>query len=313
MRIGFIGAGIVGTALGATLADRGYKIEAVYSRTSASAQRFTARVRNVKVCANGQDVLELADLVFVTTPDDAIASAVQQLTWRAGISVVHCSGAASTDILEHARLQGASVGALHPLQSFASIEQAIENLPGSTFALEAEGLLLDELRALVAALDGVPVVLRPGDKVLYHAAAVIVSNYTVALMKMATDLWQRFGVDASEATKALLPLLRGTVNNIATVGLPNCLTGPIARGDVGTIERHLRHLSVGAPQILPVYCALGLQAVPVALAKGRINLTKAEEMRELLLSWYSPHANYYGGSDNVANNDEGQDSSRNSD
>ena len=282
VKIGFIGAGTVGTALAVTLADRGYPITAVASRSVASAERLASVVGGPRVCATGQEVTNFAELIFVTTPDDVISTAVAQVTWRPGLSVVHCSGAASTDILERAAKQGASVGAFHPLQSFANVERAIENIPGSTFALEGEEPLLGLLKQLALALNGVPVVLGPGDKVLYHAAAVIVSNYTVALAKMATDLWRVFGVDTPEATRALMPLLQGTVNNISNVGLPNCLTGPIARGDIGTIEKHLRALEEQAPSILPTYCELGLQTIPVALGKGKIDESRARELRQLL-------------------------------
>jgi predicted short-subunit dehydrogenase-like oxidoreductase (DUF2520 family) len=174
------------------------------------------------------------------------------------------------------------VGAIHPLQTFASIQQAIENLPGSTFGLEAEGELLDTLKGMAQDLDGTWVKLVAGDKVLYHAAAVVACNYLVTLMKMATDLWQTFGVSTPEATRALLPLLRGTLNNLENVGLPNCLTGPIARGDLGTIKKHLEALDKSAPALLSTYRELGLQTIPVALGKGKIDRTRAEEMRQLL-------------------------------
>jgi predicted short-subunit dehydrogenase-like oxidoreductase (DUF2520 family) len=120
--------------------------------------------------------------------------------------------------------------------------------------------------------------------VLYHAAAVFACNYLVTLMKMATDLWQTFGVSTPEATRALLPLLRGTLNNLENIGLPNCLTGPIARGDLGTINRHLEALEQSAPALLPTYRDLGLQTIPIALGKGKIDSKRAEEMRQLLTS-----------------------------
>ncbi len=133
-------------------------------------------------------------------------------------------------------------------------------------------------------LHGHWVRLGPGDKLLYHLSAVLVSNYTVALMKMATDLWHNFGVSTGDATQALLPLLQGTVNNISGVGLPNCLTGPIARGDLGTIRNHLEAMGNRAPSLLAAYCELGLQAIPVALAKGKIDDKRAQEMEQILTS-----------------------------
>ncbi|MHC1578956.1 MAG: DUF2520 domain-containing protein, partial [Dehalococcoidia bacterium] len=122
----------------------------------------------------------------------------------------------------------------------------------------------------------------PGDKVLYHAAAVFASNYLVTVVKLALDLWQEFGVSPKEATKALLPLIRGTLNNIDNIGLPNCLTGPVARGDSGTIEKHLSALEARNPSLATTYKELGLQTIPIALAKGKVNEQKAEEMTALL-------------------------------
>jgi len=227
-------------------------------------------------------VADAAELVFITTPDDAITQVCNEVHWHEGQSVVHCSGAHSVDILESAKKLGAVVGSFHPLQTFADVDQAIANLPGSTFALEAEEPLLSMLKELTHLLNGNWVVLKPGDKVLYHAAAVFACNYLVTLVKLALDLWLDFKVSSKEATRALLPLLRGTINNIENIGLPDCLTGPVARGDIGTIERHLSALEIWHPSLLTTYKELGLQTIPIALAKGTVNEQKAEAMRVLL-------------------------------
>jgi len=227
-------------------------------------------------------VADNAEFVFITTPDDTIAQVAAELQWHPGQSVVHCSGADSTDILESARECGAHVGGFHPLQTFASVAHAIDNIPGSTFAIEAEEPLLSKLIEMASALEGSWVRLGAGDKVLYHAAAVVACNYFVTLVKLSTDLWQTFGVSSEKATKALLPLLRGTLNNIDKVGLPNCLTGPIARGDIGTIMKHLDALERAAPEILSTYRELGLQTIPIALAKGKIDDQRAKELGTLL-------------------------------
>jgi len=280
--IGFIGAGTVGTALAVRLSGKGYPVVAVSSRTKASAQRLAEAVSGCRVHDDGQAVADVCELVFVTTPDDVIAPVVAELHWHSGQSVVHCSGAASTDILEAAMGLGADVGAFHPLQTFASVSHAIENIPGSTFAIEAEEPLLTTLKEMASALEGSWVRLGAGDKVLYHAAAVVACNYFVTLVKLATDLWQSFGVSTQQATQALLPLLRGTLNNLDTVGLPHCLTGPIARGDLGTIRSHLSALERAAPEILSTYRELGLKTIPIALAKGKIDQVRAKELEALL-------------------------------
>ncbi len=288
LKIGFIGAGTVGTALSLRLSDRGYQVVAVSSRSQTSAEKLAQELTGCHAVNDGQAVAEAAELVFITTPDDAIVPVVSEIKWHPGQSVVHCSGADSTDILEPAKKSGAQVGAFHPLQTFASVKQAIDNIPGSTFAVEAEEPLLTALKDMATALDGQWIELKAGDKVVYHAAAVIACNYLVTLVKLATDLWQTFDVPTQQATKALMPLLRGTLNNIDNVGIPQCLTGPIARGDTGTIKKHLNALQKVAPAVLSTYRELGLQTIPIALAKGRINQDKAEELQAILKELEQP-------------------------
>ncbi|MCL4370363.1 MAG: DUF2520 domain-containing protein [Chloroflexi bacterium] len=281
--IGFIGAGTVGSALAISLHRRDYPVVALASRSLASAQRLGQSLPDARVFANPQDAASAADFVFLTVPDDAIASVATSLRWRPGQAALHCSGSLSLDVLDAASRQGASVGAIHPLQTFASVENAIQNLPGSTFALETldEGLMA-ELEGIARALDGEWIHLGPGDKVLYHASAVLACNYFVTLVKLATDLWQDFGVSPDQATGALMPLLRGTVSNIEKVGLPNCLTGPIARGDVGTIEKHIDALAARAPETLRAYQEMGRQTIPIALAKGKLSPEAAAVLIDLL-------------------------------
>jgi len=280
--VGFIGAGTVGTALAIRLSARGYPVVAAASRTYASAVKLARSIPGCQALTSLQGVADVADLVFITTPDDAIGQVVGRMRWRQGQSVVHCSGADSTEVLEPARVLGARVGAFHPLQTFASVQQAIDNLTGSTFAVEAEEPLRSTLKGMAEALEGHWIELRANDKVLYHASAVIACNYLVTLVKLATDLWQNFGVPREEAVKSLMPLLQGTLNNLETIGIPNALTGPIARGDVGTVRKHLDALDQTAPSVVTAYRELGLQTVAVALAKGKIDEARAKEMRTLL-------------------------------
>ena len=282
LKLGFIGAGTVGTALAMKLSDRGYQVVAVSSRSQISANKLAQAVRGCRAVNDKQAVADTANFIFVTTPDDAINLAVSEVKWHDGHNVVHCSGAASTDILEPARQAGAQVGAFHPLQTFASVEQAINNIPGSTFAIEAEEPLLTTIKDMATALNGQGIELKASDKILYHTAAVMACNYMVTLIKLATDLWQTFNVPTQTATKALMPLLQGTLNNIDNVGIPQCLTGPIARGDTGTIKKHLNALEKVAPATLSTYRELGLQTIPVALDKGKINQQQAEELQDIL-------------------------------
>jgi predicted short-subunit dehydrogenase-like oxidoreductase (DUF2520 family) len=297
LKLGFIGAGTVGNALAIRLNEKGYPVVGVYSRTRASAEKLAQAVKDCHVCASNQELANMADLVFITTPDAAIPTVVSEIRWHQGQSVVHCSGADSAETLSPARKFGAQIGAFHPLQTFASVKQAIDNIAGSTFSIEAEEPLKTILKELTEALNGTFIELKASDKVVYHAAAVIACNYLVTLVKLADDLWQTFGVPRDQATKALLPLLRGTLNNIAGVGVPQCLTGPIARGDVGTVKKHIEALRKEAPDVLSTYCELGLQTIHVALAKGRIDENKADELRATLKAGLKPKAHEETGSE----------------
>lgn len=281
-KLGFIGAGPVGTAFAVNLSKRDYQIIGVFDVVREAAQRFADDVTGCQAYDKAQELVDSADMVFITTPDDIIPRVATELKWRTGQSVVHCSGASTVHSLDSAREQGAMVGAIHPCQTFAGREQAIANLPGSTFAIESEEPLKTTLTEIARALSGDLVYLTSEDKALYHAAACIACNYFCTLVDIATDLWQNFGKSKEEAAKAYIPLLQGSVNNIASIGFPGCLTGPIARGDVKTIQSHLVALEKYAPDILPLYRELGLKTIPIGIAKGTLSESKAEELRSLL-------------------------------
>ncbi len=280
-RLGFIGPGTVGSALARGLAAAGYSV-ALFGRRAERLHRVLDRIPGGRRAASAQALVEASDVVFLTVPDDAIRPAAESLAWGSGKSAVHCSGASSLDLLAHAAGQGAAVGVFHPLQSFATAEQAERNLPGSAFGIEASTEdLLSDLREMAASLGGTPLTVS-GDKAIYHASAVFASNYLVTLLDVASGLWRALGLSREDGLRALLPLVRGTIENLETIGLPDALTGPIARGDVGTIERHLSALAQVAPDALPLYKELARTAIPIARAKGGLDEAAAERVRELL-------------------------------
>jgi predicted short-subunit dehydrogenase-like oxidoreductase (DUF2520 family) len=284
LKISIIGAGKVGAAMAVLLSRQGYKVVGVYDRDGNAAKALAAQIKGCRIYTASQQAVEAAALVFITTPDGVIPQIVTEVSWRPGQSVIHCSGADSTAILEPAKKAGAMTAAFHPLQTFAGAKEAMENLPGSTFCIEAEEPLLATLKQMAADLGGNWITLKAEDKAAYHAAAVFASNYLVTLVKLSADLWQTFNIPATQATKALLPLLKGTIHNIETIGLPGCITGPIARGDAGTVKKHLETIRTKAPQVLSTYKELGRQTVPIAVNKGTINQEQARQLDLLLTS-----------------------------
>ena len=190
----------------------------------------------------------------------------------------HVSGALGTDPLEALHLRGYSVGTMHPLQTVANPVTGAERLPGSYFAISGEPAALAVARRLIRSLGSpvitVPLLRRP----VYHAAAVLASNCLTGLVSAAVRVLSQTGVSEEEALQALLPLARGTLDNIAEMGAANALTGPVARGDVETVKLHLRALD-GRERSL--YAAMGREIVHLALEAG-LDAELAEEIFEVL-------------------------------
>ncbi len=280
--IGFIGAGLVATCLAIALSRKGYQVKAVASKSLTSAQSLASQIEACTPYSTAQEVVDRSKVVFITAPDDAIKSIASAFSWRKGQGAVHCSGVLALDEMEQARRSGTVVGAFHPLQTFSSVEDAINSLPGATFAIEAEQPLRAFLEEAALALGGRHISLNPGDRLLYHTSAVMTSGFTVTLLKLATDLWEKLGFSRHEALTAMLPLLKGTVKGLESVGIPNALTGPLARGDIGIIEKHIEELERRAPEVLPAYCQLALAQIPIAIDKGSLRTSAAKRIQTLL-------------------------------
>jgi predicted short-subunit dehydrogenase-like oxidoreductase (DUF2520 family) len=204
-----------------------------------------------------------------------------------GSIVIHTSGAHTIGLLQSARTAGAFRAVIHPLQSVPGMEQGIKNLPGSYFRIEADPEALETARGIVKALGGAELAMPawrsdPQSAALYHAGAVVASNYFVALIDYGLQFYQALGADKQEALKAVLPLIKGTLGNIERMGTAAALTGPIARGDVETVKGHVEAMQERAPELLDLYRALAKQTIAVAAEKGSITRQTAENFLGLL-------------------------------
>ena len=281
--LGFIGAGRVGTGLASGFARAGVNVVAVASRKIASAQKLAKRVRGARACMP-QEVADRADIVFLTVPDDAIEGLASTLSWRKGAACVHCSGAAELDVLKKAVADGALAGGFHPLHMFGEAGEPPGALAGCTIALAGPDALVERLRRLTRALHAKPLRLPEGGRALYHAAANFSGAFVIALIQETIALWGKLGVAEAAALAALLPLLRGTADNVERLGAAGGLGSAVARGDVGTIRRHLDALAREAPESLELYRILSLRTIPLALAKGTLEPQTAKEITALLRS-----------------------------
>ena len=284
-RFAIIGAGMAGRSLAAALGARGARVVAVASRRLESAQQAAVEAGCPFATTDAAEAARRANVVALSVPDDAIAALCEQVAARGGFGpggvAMHLSGALGSDALAAASACGAATVAFHPIQTFARADGGL--FEGITCVVEGDpdGVALGT--ALAEFLGARPVEIRPEDKPLYHAALCIACNYLVALADAGVGLLARTGLGEG-ALAALLPLLRGAVENLARVGLPAALTGPISRGDLATLRAHLDVLASRAPGLLPLYRTVGLQAIEVAGRKGAVTEAQCHAMRGLLAS-----------------------------
>lgn len=274
--VAVVGAGRLGTALATALAACGYDVRALASRREASARR-AAKSAGVKARALGFERLgELppSELLFITTPDDAIAEVAERIAAltveSARVRVaLHASGALSSEVLAPLRARGFQVGSMHPLASVSEPVAGAQSLRRAFYCVEGDRAAALAARRVVRDLGGESFSIRPEDKALYHAAALVAAGHTVALFDIATGLLARCGLPPARARRVLLPLLRSTLENLSRTTPERALTGTFARGDAETVSKHLAALrAAGEPDALLAYALLGGRSLRLAARAG---------------------------------------------
>jgi predicted short-subunit dehydrogenase-like oxidoreductase (DUF2520 family) len=286
--ISIIGPGKVGTALGVLCARAGWNVAAVGGGRRNSAQAAARTIGNFTRVMSAAEAAGAADLVLITVPDDMIAEVCLQLArakaFRPQAVVAHCCGALGGEVLDPARTCGAQTGSMHPLQTFPTVQAAVAKLPGAFCFIEGSSHACDVLESLAKAIGAVPMRIDSQSKVLYHAAAAVASNYLVTLLDAAATMIGRSLADADrdKAMAALGPLVQATLSNVLQLGSERALTGPIARGDIETVRRHLEAVEQVSPQLAAMYRQLGAMTVDLAVRKGSITREKADDLKRIL-------------------------------
>jgi len=290
--ISIIGPGKVGTALTKLLNQSGlYHLSLAgrnQEKTQVAANFISKDIEVRDISSAGQN----ADLTFLTVSDDAIEPLCNVLVETHSISadsiLVHCSGALPSSILNTAQTQrGCRIASLHPLQTFPDTESAVRNLPGTYCFYEGSEEVLTILESLIKSIQLQPVLITPEAKILYHTAAVMACNYLTALMDAALETGQQAGIDADVLWQGLSPLVLATLDNINKTNPATALTGPIARGDIKTVGRHITQLSQlqqDNSHLLAIYSALGQQTVDLAQRKGTLTPEKAKLLEKIINS-----------------------------
>lgn len=271
-----MGAGVVGTALAARLVRAGVPVAGLHGRQAELSDAASAISGVLASSGDIPDMLSQSDVVIVSVRDERIKEIVDRLIREKRLNknqvLLHTSGAnASGDILSAAKSHVKALGTLHPLVSFADPRLAAEGMRTVAFGLEGDPVARRVAGKLVGLMGARSVVLDSKNLALYHAGAVIVSNYVVALADLGKSLLVEAGVAADQALPALIPLMTSVVQNLAQVGLPGALTGPVERGDVSSVERHLESLKKRAPQVVDLYKLLGRDVLRLALQKNPLD------------------------------------------
>jgi predicted short-subunit dehydrogenase-like oxidoreductase (DUF2520 family) len=254
--IAIIGPGRAGSALGRGLHSAGYTISAVGGRNPDNVRNLAEEL-GARACQSPATTIDMADLTIVAVPDDVILSLatdmVASLCSAAGHAAVHLSGAQDRSALRPLAQQGSvRTGVFHPLQTFRRGPEAVGNVAGTYFGIDADQPLRDQLTQMARDLHGHPFDLTGVDLALYHAAAVFAANYPITLLAEAIALAADAGLDPETARKGMTTLLAGAVNNLRDLAPADAITGPAVRGDEGTIERHLEALKAD-PELQRLY------------------------------------------------------------
>jgi predicted short-subunit dehydrogenase-like oxidoreductase (DUF2520 family) len=282
LAVGIVGAGRAGTAMAVALSRAGHKVVAASAVSERSRHRVSRRLPAAAI-ATPERVLELADLVLLTVPDDALPGLVTGLAATgapvAGRLLVHASGRHGLAVLEPAARLGALPLALHPVMTFTGRDDDTDKMAGISFGVTAPEQLRPVAQALVMEMGGEPVFIAEEKRGLYHAALSSAANHLVTLVVQACDLLAEAGV--GDPAAMLAPLLDAALENVLAVG-DAALTGPVARGDTETIAAHVEAIGAAAPQALPAYLAMARLTADRALAVGTLAAADAQRLLGVL-------------------------------
>jgi predicted short-subunit dehydrogenase-like oxidoreductase (DUF2520 family) len=273
--IAIVGPGRLGTTLALQLADAGYRISEIVSRNALSQRRARTLARTLKARSSHYSSASLdAGLIWLCVPDREIAVIARDLaglkTWR-GKTVFHSSGALGSDVLSALRKRGARVASVHPMMTF--VRGAVPSMKGITFAVEGDAPAVRLARRVVSDFAARTFIIRRQNKVAYHAWGAFASPLLVAALVNAEHVARAAGLKTAEARRMMLPIVCQTFVNYAALGPAGAFSGPLVRGDVETVRKHLRALNK-IPEARAVYVALGCSALRHLPVENRRKLEK---------------------------------------
>lgn len=280
--VGVVGTGRVGAVLGAALHQAGHRLVAVSAVSEQSRARAAALLPGIPV-TTVEEVIARSELVLLTVPDEALPPLIDGLSatgaWRAGQLVVHTCGRYGTAVFDAAAGHHILGLALHPVMTFTGTSMDLVRLTDCSFGITAPEALRAVAEALVLEMGGEPVWIEEKDRPMYHAGLAHGANHLVTLVAQALQVVGSAGVQ--DPQRLIAPLLHAALDNALRLG-DGALTGPVARGDAGTVATHLAQLDQQTPDVRPTYVALARATAERALASGRLASVDAEPLLDIL-------------------------------
>jgi predicted short-subunit dehydrogenase-like oxidoreductase (DUF2520 family) len=287
LKIGFIGAGKAGKALGLYFINHGLEIEGYYSKTFQSA-KDAAQLTETKAFETIKSLAEDCEIIFITVPDHALTDIDGQISLLMNKGVIntkkcciHISGAYPSDCLTRINAAGCLVGCMHPLQSFGEPKADALQLEKTYFSIEGTKKAVDIIKKILHKTGGRYSLISPEEKPLYHAGACVISNYLVTLIDSGMKYFEAAGMDRKMIFQAISPLIMSTLNNITKKDTKEALTGPIVRGDFNTLSVHLKAIEKELPSELELYKTLAIKTAE--MIKGeRMTEEQVKSLKDLM-------------------------------
>jgi predicted short-subunit dehydrogenase-like oxidoreductase (DUF2520 family) len=303
LNVTIIGAGRVGSVLGRVLVEEGQTVVSVLSRTRSSARKAASFIGAKSFSNRLSDIPPSTDCVYITTPHGAVEDVaralanLEHLQFRA-LAVCHASGMHTAEVLQSLGDRGATVFSFHPLQTFPRDFHPRDILPtarGIYYGVDGSRAGIAFARRLAKVLRGSVLLVPPEVRVLYHAACVVASNHLTTMFAVVQEMGERCGMRSRDLLKVFGPIADATLRNIAQSSPADALSGPIARGGVETLSRHLQVIQEELPAVLPYFGAVSLETVRLAQRKGSITDPQAAQMCRRITSFLNPSTTKRGG------------------
>jgi predicted short-subunit dehydrogenase-like oxidoreductase (DUF2520 family) len=280
--VGIVGAGRLGASLARALCEAGCTVQAVCDRDVGKAELTALSCGDFTIACTVDSLPQHLTLIILAVPDDDImkvgAQLAGHLTPDENRIVAHTSGVLNAEVLSASFPHHKLVASMHPVQTLSGSEKDWKRLFNITYGIQGSPDAVHRLKNIVQRLDGKIVLVQPAGKPLYHLACVIAANFTVGLQHAAVRILNSIGIEERDALNMLAPLVKATLENILEQGPKSALTGPVSRGDIGTVKKHYDRLEKKLPELLPLYSTLSKYLVAIAAQQGKANDTALQEI-----------------------------------